>query len=72
MTILTVHTPRCIVCEQPGAVEVDFDGFAAWKAGQNLQEALPQLDADQRELLLTGTHAQCFEKLFAFDKVEEA
>lgn len=70
MTTLTVHTPRCIVCEQTGVVEVDFDGFAAWRAGAYIQEALPQLDADQRELLMTGTHAHCWDRLFGRDDDE--
>lgn len=67
MSRLTVTTPTCVVCRQRGQVEVDFDGFCAWRDGAVLQDALPDLDADQRELLMTGTHAHCWETMFGGD-----
>jgi hypothetical protein len=44
---------------------VDEDGYVAWKEmGYNIQDALPDLTADERELLMTGTHAHCWEKMW--------
>jgi hypothetical protein len=58
---MIVYAPSCIVCGHRGALEVeDVDGFHLWINGLDIQLALPDLDDDQRELLLSGTHAQCW------------
>lgn len=55
-----VQTPRCFVCGKHGAIEVNTKGYDEWRAGKFIQEALPELDTDQRELLISGTHAHCW------------
>lgn len=62
-------TPKCRVCGNTGLVEnVDALGFIRWsELGEPIQTALPELDEDQRELLITGTHAHCWERLFGED-----
>jgi hypothetical protein len=56
---MNVITPPCPMCKERGVLEdVDALGFVRWsELGENIQDALPQLDADQRELLMTG-HAR--------------
>ena len=45
--------------------DVDALGFIRWtQLGDNIQDALPDLDDDQRELLMTGTQAHCWEKMW--------
>jgi hypothetical protein len=63
---MIVRTPACNVCGNTGVVEnVDALGFVRWsQLGENIQDALPDLDPDQRELLMTGTHAHCWEKMW--------
>ena len=63
---MNVVTKRCVVCGSNGMLEnVDALGFIRWsELGENIQDALPDLDADQRELLMTGTHAHCWEKMW--------
>jgi hypothetical protein len=46
---------------------VDQQGFYKWQAGENILSALPELDDDQRELLISGTHAHCWEVLWGGD-----
>ena len=68
---MNVVTPECVVCKERGMLEgVDALGFIRWsELGENIQDALPGLDADQRELLMTGTHAHCWEKMWeGFDE----
>ena len=62
---MRVKCPPCRVCHQSSVLDgVDAPGFIEWsEMGKLIQEALPQLDADQRELLMTGTHAHCWEKI---------
>jgi len=56
-----VITSRCIFCGKPGdEVEVPIDGYMKWIGGAMVQDAFPNLTADEREALLTGTHAKCW------------
>jgi len=65
---MRVYTPRCVVCGNCGALDgVDQQGFYKWQAGENILSALPELDDDQRELLISGTHAHCWEVLWGGD-----
>ncbi len=63
---MNVLTRKCVVCGERGMLEdVDALGFLRWKElGENILDALPDLDADQRELLISGTHAHCWEKMW--------
>jgi hypothetical protein len=66
---MNVVTRKCVMCGQHGMVEdVDALGYIRWsELGENIQDALPGLDADQRELLMTGTHAHCWEQMWGSD-----
>jgi hypothetical protein len=66
---MNVVTRKCVMCGQHGMVEdVDALGYIRWsELGENIQDALPELDADQRELLMTGTHAHCWERMWGSD-----
>jgi len=63
---MIVYTKPCVMCKMPAILtDVDEDGYVAWKEmGYNIQDALPDLTADERELLMTGTHAHCWEKMW--------
>lgn len=64
-----VETPKCVMCGNTAVLEVSFEGFVQWQRGAFVQEAFPELDSDQRELLMTGTHAHCWEGMWAgFDE----
>ena len=66
---MNVVTPPCVVCKERGMLEgVDASGYIRWsELGVEIQVALPELDEDQRELLITGTHAHCWERMFGPD-----
>ena len=63
---MDVICPPCRVCGKRAVLTgVDALGYVRWdQLGANVQDALPELDADQRELLLTGTHAHCWDTIF--------
>jgi hypothetical protein len=65
--MIWVQTPKCVVCGEHGRLEVDAVGLQRFWAGAYVQDAFPDLDADQRELLITGTHAHCFETFYGGD-----
>ena len=59
---------RCPRCEEVNLVRVGADDIVAWKVdGVPVQGAFPYLDADQREMLMTGICGTCWDKMFAED-----
>jgi hypothetical protein len=66
---MNVMTRPCVVCGNRSTLQdVNALGYIRWKElGQEIQDALPDLDADQRELLISGTHAHCWEKMWGPD-----
>jgi hypothetical protein len=44
---------------------VDAEGLAAWQLGKHIQEALPNLTAAQRELLITGIPESMWDDMFS-------
>lgn len=59
-----VITRACPMCLEPTYLDVDEDGLLKWEAGSFIQDAFPSLTRDQRELLLTGLHLECWNKAF--------
>lgn len=64
--MMTVEIPvQCRNCGDVHAINVDYDAFIAWKNRELLiQDALPELSADERELLLSGTCGVCWDSWF--------
>jgi len=60
---VTVLCPPCMVCGVSDSVIVPSAGFFNWKNGAFVQDAFPELSADDREMLMTGTHNLCWEKM---------
>lgn len=58
-------TPNCPVCKESSVVPVKADALEAWNNGMYVQDAFPDFDAGKRELLMTGTHPECWDSLFA-------
>ena len=66
--MLKVKTPPCVMCNETSVVEVTPEQYAELVAGvKHIQQIFPEKDASARELLISGTHAQCWEKLFGLD-----
>lgn len=62
---VTVTTPPCFDCGEPSKIEVDSNAYRYWKNGELLiQDAFPGMSAPQRELLKSGTHPSCWERMF--------
>ena len=68
MSMITVATPRCMLCGQSGIVMADELGLEAWQGGVLIQDALPTLTSSQREQLMTGIHDECWNNAFGEDE----
>lgn len=69
--MVTVTTPRCPVCKHGAIMELPDDGYARWRAGAYVQDAFPDLNSDERELLVSGTHAHCWLVLFGSEEDDD-
>ena len=63
----TTLNVNCMHCDTREKIQVNYADFHAWKNGTLIQDALPYLDADQRELLISKTCGPCFDKMFGED-----
>lgn len=69
-----VTTPRCVECGKTGTVLVQMSDFIRWTSSKHqplIQDCFPTLSDELREQMLTGTHPECWEKIFPPEEVEE-
>jgi hypothetical protein len=57
-------TLRCRQCNKQYVFTVDHDDYNRWIEGELIQRAMPYLNADQREMLISKTCGPCFDKMF--------
>jgi hypothetical protein len=54
----------CKHCPRKYEVELDPHDLVRWANGELIQNAMPYLTADERELIMTGTCGECWERLW--------
>jgi len=64
LAMTSVVAVPCRLCNGVTDLTVNVEGFVAWQGGKLIQDALPELDADQRELLISGTCPTCWDEMF--------
>ena len=52
---------ECIFCHKIVQFIAPLQGLKDWANGKVCQEALPELTADQREMLISGICGQCWD-----------
>ena len=50
-------------------LNVTLDEYASWRGGQLIQNAMPRLNADEREFIKTGVTAEEWEEMFSTPNV---
>jgi hypothetical protein len=62
-----VVTPPCTMCGRESTVVLTDEEFTVLSDPNRplMQRALPGRDADFRELLMSGTHPECWDKMLA-------
>lgn len=66
--MMTVICRPCMMCGGKGEVVAPKDGVERWLSGEYVQVALPDLSADEREMLISGTHADCWSVMWEEDE----
>jgi hypothetical protein len=62
----------CMHCNTRGRLRVDPRDYRRWIAGALIQNAMPYLTADERELLISNTCAECWKKIFATEEEDDS
>lgn len=67
-----VFTNSCLHCSKTNSISLDKKDYETWKATQrHIQNIFYYLSIDERELILTGIHSQCWIDMFPDDEDEE-
>lgn len=61
---MTIVSRRCRVCGQDSSVEVEPERFVAYRNGGLVQNVWPDRSIEWREQLISGTHPDCWDRLF--------
>lgn len=56
---------ECNNCKELHQIEVYAEDLQAWENGKLIQEAMPYLPPDIRELMISGICGKCFAEMFA-------
>ena len=54
----------CPMCSAETKIEVSVAGHKKWVDGAYIQDALPELSANEREALITGICSSCWTDMF--------
>lgn len=49
-------------------LDVTADEFNAWQGGETIQSAMPRLNADEREFIMTGVTPEEWEEMFGAEE----
>lgn len=54
----------CEFCKKAYELPVDEQSFHLWNKGEFIQNAFPYATASDREMLISGSHPECWDKAF--------
>ena len=60
---VNVTTNPCIMCGETATVKMLVHHYLEWKNGGLLDRVCPEMPAEIREMLISGTHPDCWDKM---------
>jgi len=63
-----VKTKTCRMCDEYELWVLDSVAVARWQGGELIQDVFPEMSTEDREMLITGTHPACWDRLFPKDE----
>jgi len=64
----TTMWTTCNRCKNQVEMKVYVEDVTAWENGELIQNAMPYLSADEREVLISGVCGTCFDKMFGSEE----
>ena len=61
------YSVNCRICKTAHPVVANADDVCSWQEGALIQDAMPYLSADDRELLISGTCGDCWVEMFGVE-----
>ena len=58
---------ECVQCSQERTIEASPRDVESWRDGELIQNAMPYLNEDQREMFISGVCPQCWFKMYGKD-----
>ena len=68
---IEVKTKTCCVCDKFEVLTLNRSAVESWQEGEYIQNAFPDMSDNERELLISGTHPTCWDKLFPREEDDE-
>lgn len=62
-----VNTPACIGCGHTTQLTLLRSEVDMYRKGAYVQDAFPHMPADEREMIISGTHPTCWDRMFGED-----
>ena len=66
--MMTTLWATCNKCKDQVEMAVNEDDYTSWENGELIQNAMPYLTADEREVLISGICGPCFGGLYGGGK----
>ena len=66
-----VTTNPCIMCGEASTVKMLVHHYLEWQKGGYIDQVCPEMPKETREMLISGTHPDCWDKMFQEDEEEE-
>ena len=63
--MMTTLWATCNKCKDQVEMSVNKDDYTSWENGELIQNAMPYLTADEREVLISGICGPCFGGLYS-------
>jgi hypothetical protein len=68
---IEVKTKTCGVCNNFDVLTLNRIAIERWQAGELIQDTFPDMSLGDRELLISGIHPACWDKLFPKEDEDE-
>ena len=62
---------RCFHCGDTSFIQLNISDLNRYQSGSYAQDAFPYLTAEQQEIIISGTHPECWNELFGKDEEDE-
>ena len=63
---------QCVSCKDTHVLMVNKNDLKRWESGARIQDAMPYLTPDERELLISGICGKCFDRMLGEDPIGDA
>ena len=65
-----VTTKECMMCGETSTVKMLSHHYLEWQNGGLIDRVCPEMPKETREMRISGTHPECWDKMFQEDEEE--